>query len=138
MSINEGRGTRLMTVGELSRRTGVPIKSLRAYTDLGLICSQGRSPANYRLYDDHALWCVHRIGTLRGLGLTVAEIRDLTTASREDDNVTASPASPRFTQFLARSRARLEQRIAAQQRMLRRIEEYQAAHQEETAACDIC
>lgn len=33
-----------MTVGELSRRTGVPIKTLRQYTDWGLIYTIGRSP----------------------------------------------------------------------------------------------
>ncbi|MGH4017067.1 MAG: MerR family transcriptional regulator [Pseudonocardiaceae bacterium] len=32
----------LMTVGELSRRTGVPIKNLRQYTDWGLINTVGR------------------------------------------------------------------------------------------------
>ncbi|WP_234353228.1 MerR family transcriptional regulator [Streptomyces ardesiacus] len=72
-------GTR-MTVGELSRLTGVPVKTLREYTDLGLIYTLGRSPANYRLYNGDALWCVRFIGELRGLGLTVAEIRELTAA----------------------------------------------------------
>jgi MerR family copper efflux transcriptional regulator len=41
---------RPMTVGELSRRTGVPIKNLRQYTDWGLISTRGRSATNYRLY----------------------------------------------------------------------------------------
>ena len=55
----------LMTVGELSRRTGVPIKNLREYTDTGLIYTVGRSPSNYRLYDADALWCVRRIAALQ-------------------------------------------------------------------------
>ncbi|GAA3137054.1 hypothetical protein JOF29_000040 [Kribbella aluminosa] len=46
---------RPMTVGELSRRTAVPVKTLREYTDLGLIYTIGRSPANYRLFDADAL-----------------------------------------------------------------------------------
>ena len=46
-----------MTVGELSRRTAVPVKALREYHDLGLIYSVGRSAANYRLFDKSALWC---------------------------------------------------------------------------------
>lgn len=55
----------LMTVGELSRRTGVSVKNLREYT-------VGRSPSNYRLFDTDALWCVRWIRQLRGL--TLAEI----------------------------------------------------------------
>lgn len=36
--------THLMTVGELSRRTGVPIKTLRTYADTGLVHTVGRGP----------------------------------------------------------------------------------------------
>lgn len=45
----------LMTVGELSRRTDVPIKALREYTDGGLIYTVGRSATNYRLFGNDAL-----------------------------------------------------------------------------------
>jgi DNA-binding transcriptional MerR regulator len=122
-----------MTVGELSRRTGVPIKALRQYTDLGLIYTMGRSPANYRLYDTDAQWCVRFIGDLRGLGLTVAEIRELTTRRLTEDG---RPYGTRLASYLDRSRERLEQRIAAGQRMLRRIEEFEAAHRDELADRD--
>ena len=46
-----------MTVGELSRRTGLSIKAIRQYEALGLIYSAGRSDGNYRLFDESALWC---------------------------------------------------------------------------------
>jgi MerR family copper efflux transcriptional regulator len=52
-----------MTVGELSRRSGVPVKALRDYTDWGLIETLGRSAGNYRLYTSDALWCVDAIAT---------------------------------------------------------------------------
>jgi DNA-binding transcriptional MerR regulator len=64
-----------MTIGTLSRRTGVPVKALRAYEDMGLIYTVGRSPGNYRLFGDEALWCVGVVGALRDLGLTLEEIR---------------------------------------------------------------
>ncbi len=115
----------LMTVGELSRRTGVPIKTLRQYTDWGLIYTVGRSAANYRLFDADALWCVGLIGELRGLGLTVAEIRELTAAP--------APIGPRLADLLHDSRARLTARIAELQQTLRRIDAFEAAHQTELA-----
>ncbi|MBB2504027.1 MerR family DNA-binding transcriptional regulator [Amycolatopsis echigonensis] len=110
-----------MTVGELSRRTGVSVKALREYTDLGLIRTLGRSPANYRLYDSVAEWCVRLIGELRSLGLTVAEIRELTSRC-------ATSFGTRLPDYLDRSRERLEQRIAAARQTLRRIEDFQAEH----------
>lgn len=66
-----------MTVGDLAARTGMSAKSIRRFTDLGLIYSRGRSGANYRIYDESAVWCVRAISTLRTLGLTLAEIKTI-------------------------------------------------------------
>jgi MerR family transcriptional regulator, copper efflux regulator len=114
----------LMTVGELSRRTGTPIKALRRYEDLGLIYTAGRSPANYRLFDDSALWCVEVVTGLRGLGLTVAEIHELAGVylGRPEE-----PIGPHLADLLRRVRARLDARIAELQDLRRRIEEFECA-----------
>jgi DNA-binding transcriptional MerR regulator len=89
-----------MTVGELSRRTGVPVKALREYTDWGLIYTLGRSGANYRLYDEEALRCVQAITELLGLGLILAEIRWL--ASRYPDE-NGRLIGPRLAELAART-----------------------------------
>jgi hypothetical protein len=44
----------VMTIGTLARRTGVPVKTLREYEDLGLIYTVGRSAGNYRLFGEEA------------------------------------------------------------------------------------
>ncbi len=120
----------VMTIGALSRRTGVPVKALREYEDLGLIYTVGRSPGNYRLFDDEALWCVGVVGTLRGLGLTVAEIRDLAASylQRSDE-----PIGPRLAEVLHAVRARTENRIAGLRELLRRIDDYQAQFADQLA-----
>ena len=119
-----------MTVGELSRRTGVPIKALREYHDLGLIYSAGRSAANYRLFDDSALWCVEIIGTLRRLGLTVAEITELGALYQERPE---EPIGPVLAERLRRVRARLDGRIAELTEVRRRIDEFERLHHAELA-----
>src|SRR5713226_1724368 len=68
-----------MTIGQLSWRTGVPIKALREYERLGFLYTLGRSASNYRLFGEEALWCVHMVQGLRSLGLTLHEIQDLVT-----------------------------------------------------------
>lgn len=120
-------GSRLMTVGDLSRRTGVPIKNLREYTDTGLIYTVGRSSSNYRLYDADALWCVRWIGTLRGLGLTVAEIRDLTAAHARRS------FGPQLAERLRASRQRQQARIAELEATLQRIDEFEAVYHADLA-----
>ena len=113
-----------MTVGELSRRTGTPVKALREYTDTGLINTIGRSAANYRLYDEDALQCVHWIGTMRGLGLTLAEIRDLAGNQRYDTDCLGL----RLADRLRAARARIDERIAELHRIRQRIDQFETTH----------
>jgi MerR family copper efflux transcriptional regulator len=124
------RRERPMTVGELSRLTGVPVKALRSYTDWGLIYTVGRSLANYRLYDADALWCVRLITELRGLGLTVAELRDLLGGYSADDHRSIGPS---LAERLSAARARVDVRIADLDQTRRRIDAFTAAHRAELA-----
>jgi DNA-binding transcriptional MerR regulator len=115
----------VMTIGTLARRTGVPVKALREYEDAGLIYTVGRSPGNYRLFDDTALWCVGVINTLRALGLTVAEIRELTALylGKPDE-----PIGPHLAGLLHAAKTRTDTQIADLQQRRRRIEEFEASH----------
>jgi MerR family transcriptional regulator, copper efflux regulator len=115
----------LMTVGELSRRTGLSIKAIRQYQALGLIYSAGRSQGGYRLFDDSALWCAQVIETLRSLGLTIKEIEQLASAylSRPDE-----PIGPHLAALLDAAERRIEARIAELAGVRGRIRDYRARH----------
>lgn len=64
----------MFTIGELSRRTGLPVKTIRFYSDEGLLPPTGRTRAGYRLYDVNALARLELVRTLRELGIGLAEI----------------------------------------------------------------
>jgi MerR family copper efflux transcriptional regulator len=113
-------GSGLMTIGELSRRTGTPVKALRAWTDMGLVYCAGRSPSGYRLFDESALWCVSVISGLRGLGLTVAEIRELAGVYLGQPG---EPIGPHVAERLRRARDRADARIRQLQELWQRIDE---------------
>jgi DNA-binding transcriptional MerR regulator len=115
----------LMTVGELARRTGLSIKSIRRYEDLGLIYSAGRSEGNYRLFDASALWCAQVISTLRTLGLTIKEIDRLghDYLSRPDE-----PVGPRVAALLDRAERRIDDGIAELQAAQGRIRDFRSEH----------
>lgn len=66
-----------MTVGQLAQRSGLSPKTIRQLEGRGLIYTVGRSDANYRLFDESALWCTRTVTELRGLGLTLTEIERL-------------------------------------------------------------
>ncbi len=113
-----------MTIGQLSRRTGVPIKVLRTYEDLGFLYTRGRSESNYRLFGEETLWCVQVIQGLRSLGLTLKEIRALLTRSCEH---ASSPISVLLEAPLAQALARVEERLSTLQALRQRILEFQTA-----------
>ncbi|MCX5380547.1 MerR family transcriptional regulator [Streptomyces sp. NBC_00091] len=65
----------LYSIGELARRTGLTVKTVRFYSDEGIVPPSGRSPAGYRLYDIDALARLDLARTLRDLGLGLATVR---------------------------------------------------------------
>lgn len=123
----------LMTIGTLSRRTGVPVKTLRGYEDMGLIYTVGRSPGNYRQFGEEALWCVGVIGVLRGLGLTLAEIRDVTKTYLAQPG---EPIGPRLAQVLNQVRARTQRRMTELRELLTRIDDYETEFAAQLAGQD--
>src|SRR5260370_19125683 len=97
-----------MTIGQLSRRSGVPIKVLRDYEDLGFLYTLGRSESNYRLFGEEALWCVQVIQGLRSLGLTLKEIQALVTCSlARPAKLSGALLEPHLAQALARVQAQI-------------------------------
>jgi DNA-binding transcriptional MerR regulator len=64
----------LLKVGELARRTGLTVRTLHHYDDIGLLQPSGRSDGGYRLYGAADIARLHAIQALRGLGLALDEI----------------------------------------------------------------
>jgi MerR family copper efflux transcriptional regulator len=116
---------RLMTVGELASRTGMSPKAIRQFEGLGLIYSAGRSEANYRLFDDSAIWCIQAIGNLRSLGLTIKEIQQLAAVYLDRPG---EAIGPRLAVLLDRAELRIEQRREELDRIQRRIRDFRAAN----------
>jgi DNA-binding transcriptional MerR regulator len=68
-------GLDMLTIGQLSRRTGTPVSAIRYWSDIGVLSPAGRSPGGYRLYDTAAVARLDLIATLRELGLSLADVR---------------------------------------------------------------
>ncbi|MFD7033451.1 MerR family transcriptional regulator [Streptomyces sp. NPDC059917] len=68
-------GDTLFTIGALARRTGLTVKTIRFYSDTGIVPPTDRSPTGYRLYDIGALARLDLVRTLRDLGIDLAVIR---------------------------------------------------------------
>ncbi|MGZ0149612.1 MerR family transcriptional regulator [Kribbella sp. WER1] len=65
---------RTWRVGELADATGLSVRTLHHYDDIGLLRPGWRSPSGRRQYDAADVRRLHRIVALRGFGLSLAEI----------------------------------------------------------------
>ena len=67
------------TIGELAKRTGLPVTTIRFYSDEGLLPPIDRTNAGYRLYDTTAMARLELVKTLRELGLGLADVERVLT-----------------------------------------------------------
>ncbi|NEB07624.1 MerR family transcriptional regulator [Streptomyces coelicoflavus] len=68
-------GTGFMTIGELARSTGLPVRTIRYWSDEGALPPHTRSAGGYRLYDAASAARLELIRTLRELGLGLDAVR---------------------------------------------------------------
>ena len=67
----------MMTVHEVSKRTGVSIQALQYYDKIGLLPPAKYTEAGYRLYDDAALERLQQLLLFRELEFSLKEIRSI-------------------------------------------------------------
>jgi DNA-binding transcriptional MerR regulator len=65
-----------MRIGEIARRAGVNVETLRFYERRGLLPEPARSPSGHRAYDEETVRFVRAIKETQSLGFTLAEIED--------------------------------------------------------------
>ncbi|MBD2386940.1 heavy metal-responsive transcriptional regulator [Cylindrospermum sp. FACHB-282] len=66
-------------IGVVAKESGVPIKTIRYYEELGLLKSSGRTEGGFRLFNSDVLERLHFIKRAQSLGLSLSEIKDFLT-----------------------------------------------------------
>lgn len=66
-----------MTVSEVSKLTGVSIRTLQYYDKIGLLSPAGYTQAGYRLHDDTALETLQQILLFRALEFPLKDIKKI-------------------------------------------------------------
>lgn len=66
-----------MRVGDLARATGLTVRTLHHWDELGLVVPSGRTPAGHRQYGDDDVRRLYQVAALRRLGLALGEIKEL-------------------------------------------------------------
>ncbi|WP_026732052.1 heavy metal-responsive transcriptional regulator [Fischerella sp. PCC 9605] len=66
----------LKQIGTVAKESGVPIKTIRYYEELGLLKASGRTEGGFRLFDSDTLSRLNFIKRAQSLGLTLLEIKE--------------------------------------------------------------
>lgn len=65
------------TTGQIAKRTGITLRTLRYYDQIGLLSPSQHSQASVRLYSKEDLVRLQKIQTLKYIGLTLQEIKEV-------------------------------------------------------------
>jgi DNA-binding transcriptional MerR regulator len=80
----------MLTIGQLARRTGVPVRTIRFWSDEGVLPETDRSHGGYRRYDARAVARLDLVRTLRELGLGLDDVRLVLERQRSVEEVAAA------------------------------------------------
>ncbi len=67
----------MKTVSQVAKLTGISIRTLQYYDEIGLLKPSGLTSSGYRLYDDEALQTLQQILFLKELGFQLKEIKEI-------------------------------------------------------------
>lgn len=67
---------RTWRIGELAEATGMSVRALRHYEQLGLLAPAARTAGGHRIYDARQVETLYRIRALKSLGMSLTEIEE--------------------------------------------------------------
>ncbi|QPM90524.1 MerR family transcriptional regulator [Pseudooceanicola algae] len=113
-----------LKIGDLARKTGTKVVTIRYYEKIGLLPEPQRSAGNYRAYTGDDLDRLHFIRRCRALGFPLDQIRALLDLSSEG----AQPCDD-VDRMAAAHLARIEQKIADLTRLAQQLRSISASCQ---------
>jgi DNA-binding transcriptional MerR regulator len=102
---------RTWKVGELAKQTGLTVRTLHHYDEIGLLSPSHRTAAGHRLYVEDDVARLQQVASLRNLGFPLEEIRDVLNEKR------MSPL-----QVVQIHADRLREQVRSQQRLVERLD----------------
>jgi MerR family transcriptional regulator, copper efflux regulator len=75
----------LKRIGSVAKESGLPIKTIRYYEELGLLKTSGRTEGNYRLFDADVFGRLRFIKRAQSLGLSLVEIKEFLNVHDQGD-----------------------------------------------------
>jgi DNA-binding transcriptional MerR regulator len=112
-----------LTIGEASRRSGVPAKTIRFYEAEGVVPSPVRTTAGYRVYSPNDVRRLQLARRARLLGMALPEVKALVMRAFSSD---CAAYADQVLDVIARQRAVIDGRIAELQALRQELDAVEA------------
>lgn len=108
--------TTTMHIGELADRTGLSLRTIRHYDEVGLLPATARTDGGFRVYTEDDFERLMVIKAMKPLGFSLGEMAEiLSIVATPDRQAPSSGTAGRLAEFLARAvneRAKMARNLA--------------------------
>ena len=126
----------LSQIGGIAERLGVSTRTIKYYEELGLVSPENRSPGGFRLYDASDIERLRRILRLKGMGFSLAAIREFLAVRDAAQEATRERVLAETTEHLRSREREVAQRIAKTREDLKSAEALREELRRDISLCE--
>tara|TARA_B100000745_G_scaffold251881_1_gene174051 strand:- start:221 stop:664 length:444 start_codon:yes stop_codon:yes gene_type:complete len=125
-------------IGELSKRTGVPVKTIRYYEDFGILNKPNRTGSDYRIYGQKDVDKLSFIKKAKELGLKLSEIKEIICCAKEGLKPCCSLVRTLFTKKIKEYENKIEELNIVKRRLEEKLNKWVKPSQAKAMNYAVC
>ncbi|MFJ6158811.1 MerR family transcriptional regulator [Pseudarthrobacter sp. NPDC092184] len=117
-------GTSTMHIGELAERTGLSLRTIRHYDDVGLLPATARTDGGFRVYSEDDFERLMVIKQMKPLGFSLEEMADILELFSQQDAGAAGDRQAKLAAYLEKAmaeRAKMARNLAQADELIARL-----------------
>ena len=127
-----------MFIGEISKKTNIPIKTIRYYEEFGLLHKPKRSSSQYRIYSQKDIEMLLFIKKSKDLGLMLAEIKKIIKRSSKGVEATCCLVHEVFEEKILECERRIKELKETKKRLNDRLHHWIKPNEAKNLEFSIC
>jgi DNA-binding transcriptional MerR regulator len=113
-----------MHIGELAERTGLSLRTIRHYDEVGLLPATARTDGGFRVYSEDDFERLMVIKQMKPLGFSLEEMAEILNILANQDSEQTSATADRMAEFLEKAvhqRAKMARNLAQADEFIQRL-----------------
>lgn len=127
-----------MFIGEISKKSNIPVKTIRYYEEFGLLTQAKRTLARYRIYTQKDLEKLLFIKKAKDLGLTLGEIKNIIKRSSRGVDATCCLVHEVFEGKIIECEGRIKELKETKKRLSERLHHWIKPNEAKKLKFSIC